>query len=269
MRADDIHVAAPTWHRCPIGLSLERVVVEQSEKLRPFASVLFDEAHNEAWSIRPDVVEVMNPRNPGDAGYLRAAQALREHGMRVDPHAAGLLTAETLRDRDVLVLAHPSDGTWERVTGTGSPKLAAEELDAIEQFVRAGGGLVVMAECEQDKYGNNLVDLLERFGVRPLNVTVQDTVHNHQGVAAWVRAEFPRRRRPVDILARVDDACFYRSGVLRVDAEARVLDAFGRPVQGLLAAGADAGNAYGGGYAGGLAFAAVFGLKAARHVIGQ
>jgi succinate dehydrogenase/fumarate reductase flavoprotein subunit len=58
-------------------------------------------------------------------------------------------------------------------------------------------------------------------------------------------------------------------GGLRVDAEARVLDAFGRPVPGLLAAGADAGNAYGGGYAGGLAFAAVFALKAAGHVIGQ
>ena len=35
---------------------------------RPFPAVLFDEAHNEAGCIRPDIVEQMNPRNPGDAG---------------------------------------------------------------------------------------------------------------------------------------------------------------------------------------------------------
>jgi hypothetical protein len=178
--------------------------------------VLFDEAHSEAWSIRPDVVTQMNPKNPGDAGYLRAAQSLRDHGLTVSPHVGGALDAEALLNHDVLVIAHPSDGTWERVTGTGSPKLSSEELDGIEQFVRAGGGLVVMAECEQDKYGNNLVDLLERFGVRPLNVTVQDTVHNHQGVVAWVLADLPARHGSVDLLARVNAACFYRSGILRI-----------------------------------------------------
>jgi Family of unknown function (DUF6421) len=213
---------------CPIGISLERGVVEQVAESRPFASVLFDEAHSEAWSIRPDVVEAMNPRNPGDAGYLRAAAALRERGMRVDAHVAGPLTEEALRDRDVVVLAHPSDGTWERVTGIGSPKLTADELDTIERFVRAGGGLVVLAECEQHKYGSNIADLTERFGVRPLNVTVQDTVHNHLGVAAWVRADFPARSDGasgrVDLLARVEAACFYRAGALDVDAaDAEVL----------------------------------------------
>ena len=201
-------------------------VIEQSRGLRPFASVLFDESHNEAWSIRPDVVSSMNPRNPGDAGYLRAAEILREHGITIEPHVAGPLTPTALRDCDVVVLAHPSDGTWERVTDIGSPKLSAEELDAIEEFVRGGGGLVVMAECEQDKYGNNLVDLLDRFGVRPLNLTVQDTVQNHLGVAAWVLGDLRRSRRPVDLLARVDQVCFYRSGVLRVSSpDAEVLAA--------------------------------------------
>ena len=183
---------------------------------RPFARVLFDEAHNEAWSIRPDVVEQMNPRNPGDAGYLQAAAALRDHGMAVEAHVGGPLTTELLRGCDVVVLAHPSDGTWERVTGGGSPKLSADEIDALDAFVRGGGGLVVLAECEQDKYGNNLVDLLDRFGVRPLNVTVQDTVNNHQGVVTWVRADLPRRRGAIDLLARVENACFYRSGALKI-----------------------------------------------------
>lgn len=57
-------------------------------------------------------------------------------------------------------------------------------------------------------------------------------------------------------------------GGLRIDALARVLNAQGEPVPGLLSAGADAGNAYGEGYAGGLAFAATFALLAAQQVIG-
>jgi hypothetical protein len=183
---------------------------------RAFPSVLFDEAHSEAWSIRAQTVAEMNPRHPGDAGYLKAAAALRERGMRVDPHVSGPLTTVALADRDVVVVAHPSDGTWERVTGIGSALLSAEEIDALETFVRDGGGLVVLAECEQEKYGNNLVGLLERFGVRPMNVTVQDTEHNHQDVVAWVRATLPRQRGKADLLARVSDACFYRSGVLSI-----------------------------------------------------
>ncbi len=49
-----------------------------------------------------------------------------------------------------------------------------------------------------------------------MNVTVQDTSSNHQGVVAWVRASLPRQRGKADLLARVSDACFYRSGVLSI-----------------------------------------------------
>ena len=45
---------------------------------------------------------------------------------------------------------------------------------------------------------------------------------------------------------------------------AQVLDNQGRAVPGLLAAGSDAGGAYGVGYAGGLAMAMTFGITAAR-----
>jgi hypothetical protein len=178
--------------------------------------VLFDEAHSEAWSIRPEVVAQMNPRHPGDAGYLKAAAVLREHGFQVDAHIGGPFTAAILADHDVVVLAHPSDGTWERVTGIGSAKLSAEEIDVLEAFVRAGGGLIVMTECEHEKYGNNVADLLARFGVQPVHTTVQDTEHNHNDVVAWVRATLARPHGRTNVLAQVEAACFYRSGVLSV-----------------------------------------------------
>ena len=91
-----------------------------SRARRAFPSVLFDEAHSEAWSIRAETVAQMNPRHPGDAGYLQAADALRDGACGSTPTFPGHSTAASLADRDVLVVAHPSDGTWERVTGIGS-----------------------------------------------------------------------------------------------------------------------------------------------------
>jgi succinate dehydrogenase/fumarate reductase flavoprotein subunit len=53
-------------------------------------------------------------------------------------------------------------------------------------------------------------------------------------------------------------------GGLRIDARARVLDADGVPIPGLLAAGADAGGLYVRAYGGGLAAGLTFGLRAAE-----
>jgi succinate dehydrogenase/fumarate reductase flavoprotein subunit len=51
---------------------------------------------------------------------------------------------------------------------------------------------------------------------------------------------------------------------LRIDPQARVLDEEGKPIDGLYAAGADAGGISAGGYASGLASALVFGRIAAE-----
>jgi succinate dehydrogenase/fumarate reductase flavoprotein subunit len=61
----------------------------------------------------------------------------------------------------------------------------------------------------------------------------------------------------------------FTQGGIKIDTSARVLDAAGVPIPGLLAAGADVGGVYEGGYAGGLALACVFGLTAARTVLSE
>ena len=183
--------------------------------MRGFARVLFDESHRESWTIRREAAVAMNPANPADSGYTRAAELLRRHGHQIEPYCEETpLTAALLAQQDVLVIAHPADDRWERTTQIGSPRFSAAELDAIEQFVRAGGGLVVMAECEQDKYGTNLGELLARFGVEVINTTVTDPEHSHQSVAAWVLGERAEQRSGEDVLAGVRKACFYRAGVL-------------------------------------------------------
>ena len=70
----------------------------------------------------------------------------------------------------------------------------------------AGGGLVVLGESEQDKYGNNLNDLLARFGIAIEHATVQDYERNLNATPSWVlrRARTPAPRRRGDLLAGVE-----------------------------------------------------------------
>ncbi|HEV3055096.1 MAG TPA: hypothetical protein VGX45_10615, partial [Solirubrobacteraceae bacterium] len=153
--------------------------------------LLFDEAHSEAWTVRPELARSMQPAHPGDASYARAAGAVAERDFDVAVNVDAELCAELLARCDVLVLAHPSDPKWERTTGAGSPLLSGAELDAIEAFVAAGGGLIVLGETEQDKYGNNINELLARFGLRLENDPVQDYEHC-TGAPTWVLAELAR-----------------------------------------------------------------------------
>jgi hypothetical protein len=186
--------------------------------------VLFDEAHSEAWTIRPELARTMQPAHPGDASYARAAELLGSRDFSVAANTDGPLTADALAGVDVLVIAHPSDPRWERTTGSGEPLLSAGELDAIESYVRAGGGLIVMGETEQDKYGNNLNELLARFGLRLTNDTVQDYEH-HAGAPSWILGELGQggRGNDGDLLARVGQVCFYRSTTIVSENGARVL----------------------------------------------
>ncbi|MGA2926358.1 MAG: DUF6421 family protein [Solirubrobacteraceae bacterium] len=187
------------------------------------ARVLFDEAHSEAWTIRPELARRMQPAHPGDCSYARAAAAVAQRDFVVQANAQPL-TRETLDDCDVLVLAHPSDPRWERTTGTGEPLLGAAELDAIEAFVRAGGGLIVLGETEQDKYGNNLNELLARFALRLENDTVQDYEHCLTA-PSWILPALGDggSGRGGDLLARVHEVCLYRATTISVANGARVL----------------------------------------------
>ena len=182
------------------------------------AHVLFDEAHSEAWTINDDLARTMQPAHPADSSLAAAAAALDERDFTIAANGSAPLNADTLAFTDVLVLAHPSDPKWEATTGVGSPRLTSEEIDAIEQFVADGGGLVVLGETEQEKYGNNVNELLAKFGIQVANTTVQDYEH-HLQAPSWILAQLERPERPpagADLLARVEAACFYRTGTLEL-----------------------------------------------------
>jgi uncharacterized protein DUF6421 len=191
---------------------------------RRVARVLFDEAHSEAWTVRPEVARDLQPAHPADSSYAAAAAALDEREFEVDVNTERKLTPELLATVDVLVIAHPSEPEWEATVGAGSPRLEPGEIDAVESFVRAGAGLVALGETEQRKYGNNLNDLLGRFGIEVANATVQDYEH-HREAPSWVVPELDHSRNGerADLLARVGEVCFYRAGTLALAGGARAI----------------------------------------------
>jgi len=186
--------------------------------------VVFDEAHSEAWTVRPELARQMQPAHPGDASYARAAAALAERDFVVEANADAPLSEATLAGAGVLVISHPSEPSWERTTGTGSPRLEPDEVDAVEAFVARGGGLIVLGETEQDKYGNNLNELLDRFGLHLENDTVQDYEH-YRNAPSWILADLQpgTRGRAGDVLARVNQACLYRATTISAGNGAAVV----------------------------------------------
>lgn len=72
---------------------------------------------------------------------------------------------------------------------------------------------------------------------------------------------FPLEQAPFRLLV-VKSGITFTHGGIRIDDQARALDATGRPIPGLLVAGVDAGNIYRRGYAGGLSLALTFAMRA-------
>jgi len=79
----------------------------------------------------------------------------------------------------------------------------------------------------------------------------------------------PKLVEPPYLAVRVLASVTHTIGGLRIDAGARVLREDGTPVNGLYAAGADAGGIFTGGYGSGLAAALVFGRIAAETAVAE
>ncbi|MFC6715221.1 hypothetical protein [Branchiibius cervicis] len=105
-----------------------------------FPTVLVEQAHSSAWALDRAQAAAMNPANPADASLHLAADALRARGLQVVARREGAVDGAQLRDADVYVIAHPAQAASERVAGSLPPVFGASEIDAIESFVRAGGG---------------------------------------------------------------------------------------------------------------------------------
>lgn len=209
--------------------------------------VLFDQAHQNAWAITAQGASGINPQNPKDAGFTDAANAINALGYEVSALTEGTFTDEVLQGVGVVVLLHSSAPEWEKTNGVGTATFTREEQDALERFVRRGGGLVIFGETEFPKYQNSAFDMASRFGVKIENATVQDTINNFRDVATWITAE-AKSQAKFDLFARVSQICLYRSGYLTLEKNGDFHHTFAQtyesasPALAAVVIGVEAGN---------------------------
>ena len=181
---------------------------------RKIVRVLFDEFHSESWTVSAGRAREMQPENPANSSYQRAADLLAARDFTIARNLAQPLESTALAEADVLVLLHPCDPRWERTTSHGSPALSAREIEAIHAFVRAGGGLLVVTEYEHEKYGDNLNDLLASAGLRIENGTAIDRTACIHENAEWL---FGEPDGATTLAHGVEHACFYRASWVAAD----------------------------------------------------
>jgi hypothetical protein len=172
--------------------------------------------------------------SPGD--FVRAAQLYGALAHAVDDAGRPFFPGEPRWDETDLALAVsrlPAARAWLVVDG-----------GALARF--AGGRTVAERVAVAEELGGDVrrAERLAGLGLGPLRST--------------------KLRTPPFVAVLVQPGVTHTYAGLAVDASARVLDAAGRPLGGLYAAGADVGGVFTGGYASGLAAALVLGLVAAE-----
>jgi succinate dehydrogenase/fumarate reductase flavoprotein subunit len=191
-----------------------------------------------------------NPWSEGDGLDLATARGaatvgdMDEFYGRAMPAVAGIAEPDFVRFTQLYgryATVTSKDGR-ERFDGRPS----WSEADLVQHIARWPGGLAW--------YSVDRDDLEERVRER----TVREMIEAAREAGAPIHDDGDRVR--VLVRASVTQTI----GGVRIDERARVLDARGEPIEGLFAAGVDAGGWATGGYASGLAAALVFGRIAAE-----
>jgi predicted oxidoreductase len=156
------------------------------------------------------------------------------------------------------------DSRIHKLHATTAVVKGTEIVDKMELALERGGNGIVTATLEE--VGRFASDQ----GFDGMRLCRSITDYNEHCRHGWENLKPARAEN----FGALDEAPFYAlvvrpaithtHGGLSIDDHARVLNPQGIPVPGLLAAGADAGDIYGTGYAGGLALALAYGIQAAR-----
>ena len=115
--------------------------------------------------------------------YKGLADAIRRDGLRVDA-LTGRFTAETLRTVAVLVISNARAAASGPLDARGRPAFTSSELDTVVDWVRRGGGLLLVV----DHYpiGSANQELGARFGVDILNGETSDPLYERDELGARV-----------------------------------------------------------------------------------
>ena len=153
--------------------------------------------------------QTQNERGRLESTYSQLGKLLRDNDFDVEPYTEFMILAKNLKDVDVLVFACPN-----------SSKIRPPEIDVLKNFVKKGGGLMLLSLSGGDRgLMNNLSQVSEEFGITFENTAVKDERNN---------AGLPTMPIITDITAHpvtedVDDILVPSSCSLRVEGKAVAL----------------------------------------------
>jgi hypothetical protein len=209
---------------------------------------------------------------PGGNGDGIALGRVRGGAARGDPagfYGRALPAPPAVVEPDAFVRAAQLYGRFAHVVDVagrpvGPPEPAWHEVDIAQALAALPGGegwYVVdgagLRETVRERSVGEMVGVAAQLGGEVRRAETPDGL----GLGALAS---PRLAAPPFVAVRVKVGVTHTYAGLAVDVQARVLDAAGRPLEGLWACGADAGGIFDGGYASGLAAALVLGLAAAE-----
>jgi succinate dehydrogenase/fumarate reductase flavoprotein subunit len=191
-----------------------------------------------------------NPWSEGDGLELAVDRGAATFGDMGEFYGRAMPATDRIPEEDFVRLTQLY-GRYATVTSKdGAERFSAQpawsETDLVQEIARWPGGVAWYT------VGPSALD--ERVRDR----TVREMIEAARDAGAPVREEHGR----ISVLVRA--AVTHTIGGLRIDEQARVLDADDKPLEGLFAAGVDAGGWSTGGYASGLSAALVFGRIAAE-----
>lgn len=195
----------------------------------------------------------------GPSEFLRLSLKFSPHGILLN--TAGLrFTDESLGDHfNAQAVGRQPEG---RALLVVDDVVSADNEGVIKEAVSAGAHVFTSASLA------GLAAEVGTWGYDAAQVSAEIQRFNH-AMGGGLNLAVERRSNRCGLFDGPWSAMEVRSGItftnggLRVDTNSRVLGGNG-PIGGLLAAGADMGGVYAGGYAGGLSFAGIYGLRASR-----
>jgi succinate dehydrogenase/fumarate reductase flavoprotein subunit len=210
---------------------------------------------------------------PGD--YSRLAMLSSDHCVLVNEHGQRF-TDESRGDHHnaQAVLGQPGaravallDATLRGYLARSPHSEGAMHIDRLAEAEAAGARVITCYTWSE------LAAALDAWGFDG-RAAVDETIAYNRAITSGEGPDCPLRAgrriavdKPPFHAIELVPAITFTFGGIRIDPGARVLDQAGRPIPGLLAAGADAAGVYDRGYAGGLILASAFGSAAARQVL--
>ncbi len=138
--------------------------------------VLFDEAHNNF--------------HTASGRYKPFADLITNDGYQVTPNQQKF-SAETLKGYDILVISNALGAPRMNLPDAGNPAFAEAECDAVRDWVKAGGALLLIADHAPMGAANQIlaqrfsVDMSKMFTIDPQNY---DKESNNPGFIVYTRA---------------------------------------------------------------------------------